>query len=331
MKLSISKIDASRLRMVGAGCLYSWASYEISLRARDFVDDQSNPVTMTLERNGDVYASCAMVPDPLRRDVRTGVLVVGDAAHASLFDSLLADRRDAADIERVGLLSGFTDTAEFVLDVSWDHDNGCVLHATVPVCVRQRTTRDVVSSGTAAQVASTADMVSHATHPMVSTSTYTGIGPVASVSVRDRTNTMVVLDLRSLSKGTTVVVVPKTVAGLPSAGTDAFEAWVTVKTIEVAGCARARTWSSAGRDSGDDVLGDVLVGPSADSASAVAWDYFDSATLPSSTNTFTIHLERLPGTTAVRGAFRVDGAVPSGVEMDPDSTPVPGAGVANGE
>lgn len=332
MVLAVRKIDDRRLRLDDARSMYAWTSYEVRVSAADFRETWSaadaDPCVLTLTApvsGSDVeLAQCLLYPDPLRRDVRRGTLVVGDSLHASRIDRLLEETRAATapSSSMVGVVLKTSDVATtVVMDVSYASGAGTVLHAPVPLVVAARTEREVAASLGGVAITSGDMWTQSSASPAES-------GGSVSFDLADRNSVSATLDLRRLPAGTDVRLLPKSRSGLALGPSDPFDAWLLVATLSDDGCARHGSWSSAGRTGATaDVLGDILV-----DGSAPEWDYADSVMLPSASGRFTIHVYRLPGQTSFRATFRADGAVPAGVEpTDHDGDPVPGAGVNGGD
>ena len=335
MKLTVRKVDPadpSRCRFDDARCLYAWSSYEIEVVAKDFADDLESACTLNLLRVIDgvntVMATCTLTADPFRRQTRTGNLIIGDQAHADLFDSLIENHESES-----GQFQ-YSD-GNFTLQVSLGTANSTVLMAAVPVVMGRRvitTGEDTVkvekTSGLWSQVEG--GTVTNETTQLFSKDS-DGDAAIA-LPLEDRTQSHYTIDLTTLSGNFNVVLVPTSGGNVVTTGL--FEAYLAITLVDRGECENVASWSSSGTTGKTGPrLGDILVGqtlpPSsvADQTVHPSFDYDDSATLASGSHTFIVHLQRFPYASGWHAAFRVDNVVAAGIEVDPEGNTVPGSGI----
>ena len=168
MKIGILKVgdDAARVRMSGSHAFHAWTSVDLTVAAEDFRELWTHPsapvdpvsAVCTLSANDVEYASCTLAQDPLRRPVRTGSLVLGDASHAEALDAFVESALSQADAsDRVGLREGVQVSAPMRLSVR--AGDSVVIDAEVPVVVSPRAVAAGDGGGSAsATVGATGDL-----------------------------------------------------------------------------------------------------------------------------------------------------------------------------
>lgn len=85
-RFSFRKQSDSFALFSGGQRLFAGSSYEVRFSAPEFRADQTSPASLLLAAGDLLLASCALSPDPLRRDVRTGTLVLPDLADSGPFE-----------------------------------------------------------------------------------------------------------------------------------------------------------------------------------------------------------------------------------------------------
>lgn len=340
MTLTIRKPDPedpSRCRLGGLGALHTWSTYDLEVVAADFAADLvSGCVLRLLHEDGDALvevAACALLADPYRRMTRTGTLVVGDSSHSAALEAVVSGGGVRVDGSSFRVLVELGDPAAVVLD------------ARVPVAVAPRSTLPSAGgSSSQGAVTSTAALWSEvdlgtAVPGLASpffTLTAKGANALA-FPLADRSMTKVTVPLYDGDAGTFDVVLVPTAGGVP-VESGPFDAYLAVTTVEEATAAASPvgmgSWASHGSASRTvPRLGSIRVGrtlpPSqvADRTSDPAFDYRDSATLVSPTNTFIMRLKGLPCAGGWHLEFRAERAGATGVELDPEGREVPGAGI----
>lgn len=79
-RLSFRKQSDSFALFSGGQRLFAGSSYEVRFSAPEFRSDRESPASLLLAAGDALLASCSLSPDPLRRDVRTGELVLPDSS-----------------------------------------------------------------------------------------------------------------------------------------------------------------------------------------------------------------------------------------------------------
>lgn len=345
MNLTICKhdpADPSSVYLVEAKSVYTATSLDLTVVADDFKADRSSACQARLLRgngeSGEVveYAACALYPDPYHRDRRVGVLVVGDSAHADLFKSLVTDGTPAL----------FED---FILSVTLGASNAKVIYATVPVVVcPQEVTSPGGDSGdgsggdsggdTTTKVVTTASMWSHVDLGTVSISSAIlhSSGAALPIALRDRSVTTVDIPIDDIAALQTydVAIVPMSADGSEVFSGDFFEATLGVHTVVSGMPAHSTLWHYPWAPNyTTSRLNRILKGSSfksdaAKGLEAFTWDYMDSFDIGSPIYKFAIGVRKSPVDDAWHATFRVVGAIPVGVDYDPEGSPVPKAGVS---
>lgn len=90
-KLEIVKLSDSNVLVPHGTVVYSSSSYELYVRANEFIEGQREAASFALLKDGTQVASCTLMNDPLRRSRRTGILRVGDTGGDMLMVVSLGD------------------------------------------------------------------------------------------------------------------------------------------------------------------------------------------------------------------------------------------------
>lgn len=356
MKLTIRKPDPGDpglVRLDGARGLHAWTSYDVEVVAADFAaawdcyDEVRQSCTLSLSRVVDgelkTMAECVLTADPMRRQTRVGKLVLGDEEHLDLWDAVVGEREDLK----------WTDD-DFLLEVRLGAaTNDPVLSAGVPVSMGRRV--QVAATAAETRIESTSGLwttADDASENTVDATTFvagsrfvasTEDGTAIRLPVADRSQTHYYVNLKDLANGRArsgaydVVLVPTRGGSVVTEGL--FEAYVAVTTVgdDADDVQDAGSWSSWGTAaSSGPVLGEVYAGAGeaggATATKRLVYDYDDSGTLASSSQTFIIRLRHLPFADSWRAEFRVDQADALGAELAPADedlgvadTVVPGA------
>lgn len=90
-RLEIEKLSDSNVLVPHGTVVYSGSSYELCVKAREFVDGQEEEAALALMQGGNQVASCTLMNDPLRRSYRTGTLRIDDIGGDMLMAVTLGD------------------------------------------------------------------------------------------------------------------------------------------------------------------------------------------------------------------------------------------------
>lgn len=120
-RFSFRKQSDSFALFSGGQRLFAGSSYEVRFSAPEFRADRESEASLLLAAGDSVIASCALSPDPLRRDVRVGTLVLPDGAAgpAELRVVLGADTILLVDVAVTGHVSGGEDAGSAGAGSRW--------------------------------------------------------------------------------------------------------------------------------------------------------------------------------------------------------------------
>ena len=90
-RLELEKLSDSNVLVPHGTVVYSNSSYELCVKAREFVEGQDEEAALALMQDGNQVASCALLNDPLRRSHRTGILRVDGIGGDMLMVATLGD------------------------------------------------------------------------------------------------------------------------------------------------------------------------------------------------------------------------------------------------
>lgn len=339
MKIGILKMgdDAARVRMSGSHAFHAWTSVDLTVVAEDFRGFWTHPsapvdpvsAVCTLSADSVEYAACTLVQDPLRRPVRTGSLVLGDASHAEALDAFVESALSQAGTgDRVGLREGVQVSAPMRLSVRVGQT--VVIDAEVPVVVSPRAVAAGDGGGSApVAVGATGDLwtaVDLGSHASFGQSISYGPdgGRALALVVPDRCAAKATLNLATLAASAPFAlhIVPVDSAGaVVTSG--AYESLLMLMLSGDGSATRAGSFSSSGVAGRDEAaIAAVRVGRMLPPQAAGVIDGCQPSVkgdwgpdwLASPASTFILHLVRMPFDASWRMSMEVVGAAGSVLE-----------------
>lgn len=339
MKIGILKVgdDAARVRMSGSHAFHAWTSIDLTVVADDFREFWTHPsapidpvsAVCTLSADGVEYAACTLAQDPLRRPVRTGSLVLGDASHAEALDAFVESALSQAGAgDRVGLREGVQVSAPMRFSVRVGQT--VVIDAEIPVVVSPRAVAAGDGGGSApAVIGATGDLWTAADlGAFASFGASVSYGPdggrALALAVPDRCAAKAVLNLAALAarEPFALHVVPVDSAGaVVTSG--AYESLLMLTLSGDGSAARAGSFSSSGVAGREEAaVSAVRVGRMLPPQAAGVIDGCQPSVkgdwgpdwLASPTSTFILHLVRMPFDASWRMSMEVVGAAGSVLE-----------------